>query len=87
MRAPAKDPRTQSTLTDRIKEARRELRVRQEHFPKWVEAGTKSSSAANNQILLLQGIIKDLEFLQTLTTWTMFNQTPADQDGIYGDKS
>ena len=78
------DPRTQSTLAERIAEAERELGMRQRVYKRAVFQGHMREDEAARNMQLQEGIIKDLEFLAQITERSLFNQTPVDDAGVYG---
>lgn len=72
------DPRTRTTLDARIAEAKRELGMREKHYPLWIEEGRKDAGKAREHILLMRGIVRDLEYLKALTTSGLFESAKGE---------
>lgn len=65
------------SLTDQIKEAKRELSMREKACPKWVEGGTMKKDAAERHIALMGSISSTLEFMHSneeLIKWAFVNK-------------
>lgn len=54
------------TIDDQIKEAKRELAMRELLYPKWIAAGRLKPDVASRQIELMRGIVVTLQRCMTL---------------------
>ena len=80
----SEDPRTQSTLAERIAEAKRELGMRKRVYKRAIFQGHMREDEASKNMQLQEGVIKDLEFLAQITERSLLNPTPVDDAGVYG---